>query len=146
MSNVVMSQNNIIFVDKMTKESKLWKWPMVWFSFLALVSFVSFLFVPSNNTFQKSELIPVTITLGVLTCYFLYMYLYTSRYIVVVSNESIIIKTLLSCREVLLSEIDSHSITRHKKTELYKVELIMQTTKVSFYTKQPELMRKIMPR
>ena len=104
---------SILIKDNFTKESKIWRMPMILFFVLARI----LPFVLIFNHVSIKEFIQMEIFLITVGCYFLYLYLYTYKYNVTVTEEKIILETLFKRTDVNFKDIKEHSCNKYKKTQ-----------------------------
>lgn len=120
-----------IFKDDMKKESKLYKYPMILFFALAtLFPFVSFW-----NDIKTADLILGVISFLLISCFFLYGYLYAYKYNVIVFNNKIVLNTLFKSIEIQYKDIKSYSCRRYKKSVFFQFSFFCKEKKYIIYTR-----------
>ena len=127
-------------IDNMKKESKHWKFAMLFFLVLTLL----FPLVLMWNDLENYEFI-LGQSFFVLTCfYFLYGYMYTDRYNICVTREKVIIKTMFRRTEVLTKDIETYSCKRIRRSEMYQFLVSVNGTKVLISTRYRDDVEKLL--
>ena len=129
-----------IIKDDMVKESKMWKKPMVFF-FVLVAAFPSVLIW---NDIEATSIIVVELLYLLIGCFFLYGYLYTCKYKVLVTSEKIVLKTLFKKVEVLLKDIKSYNCKRYKKSEFYQFFILYKEGGVMINTRYKDDFKKLL--
>ena len=122
---------SIIMKDDMVKESNRWKLPMILF-FILVVCFPLGLMW---NDIPIVEVILGEVSFLLIFCYFLYGYLYTLRYKVVVTDEKIILKTLFKNMEISLKNIQNYDCKRYRKSEFYQFRIFCNGKQILIHTR-----------
>ena len=122
---------SILIKDNFTKESKIWRMPMI--LFFVLASILPFVLI--FNHVSIKEFIQMEIFLITVGCYFLYLYLYTYKYNVTVTEEKIILETLFKRTDVNFKDIKEHSCNKYKKTHFYQFIICTNDRKLLIYTR-----------
>lgn len=105
-----------IINDDMIKESKIWKIPMIIFFVLTALFPLALIW----NDIHSIEFIFGELFFALMSCYFLYGYLYTHKYRVIITTEKIELKTLFKSIEIKLKDIKAYYCKRYKKSEFYQ--------------------------
>ena len=129
-----------IIKDDMVKESKAWKNPMIIFFVLAVL----FPLVLIWNDITIDEFVFGEIFFILICCYFLYGYVYTQKYKVVVTNEKIVLKTLFKSVEVQFKDIKTYNCKRYGKSEFYQFYLFIKDRKVLVNTRYKDEFKKVL--
>ena len=112
-----------IFVDNMKKESRLCFYPMIIFFSFSILCPIGVKLVPQSDGFSSGDLIAIVISYLLIACFFLYCYLYAIKYQVTVTQESVFLKTLFGSKRIYLSEIESYTCKRYRKSEFYQYNI-----------------------
>ena len=131
---------DIIIKDDMIKESKSWKKPMI----IAFILSVLFPLVPIWNNISNTDVILGEIFFILIGCYFLYGYLYTYKYKIIVTNEKIVLKTLFKTIEIKIENIKTYKCKRYKKSEFYQFFILCNEKKYLINTKHREDLEKLL--
>ena len=131
---------DIIIKDDMIKESKSWRPPMIIFYILSAL----FPSVPIWNDITMTEVILGEIFFILIGCYFLYGYLYTYKYKLIVTNEKIFLKTLFKTIEIKIENIKTYKCKRYKKSEFYQFFILCNEKKFLINTKHRDDLEKLL--
>lgn len=131
---------DIIIKDDMVKESKAWKNPMIIFFALAAL----FPLVLIWNNIKTTEFILGEVFFILVGCYFLYGYLYTYKYKVVVTNEKIVLRTLFKSVEVQVKDIKTYNCKRYRKSEFYQFLVFWNEKKILINTRHKDDLEKLL--
>lgn len=125
---------NIIVIDSMVKESKIWKTPMIIFYVLATI----FPCVLIWNEIKITEFVLCEVFLILLGSYFLYGYLFSYKYRLIVSNEKIVLKTLFRKIEINICNIEKYTCKRYRKSVFYQFRLFIKDKHILVNTRYKE--------
>ena len=130
-----------IIKDDMVKESKAWKNPMIIYFVLAALFPLVLIW---NNNIKTAEFFLGEVFFILAGCYFLYGYLYVYKYKVVVTNEKIVLKTLVKSVEVQFKDIKTYNCKRYRKSEFYQFNLFIKDKKVLINTRYKDEFEKVL--
>lgn len=133
---------NIMMKDDMVKESKRWKLPTILFFILAVLFPLGLIW----NDIPTVEVILGEVSFLLIACYFLYGYLYTFNYKVIVTDEKIMLKTLFNNSEISLKDIQSYDYTRYRKSEFYQFRIFFNGKKILIHTRYCDDLEKLLKR
>ena len=131
---------DIIIKDDMVKESKVWKNPMIIFFVLAAL----FPLLLIWNNIKTIEFILGEVFFILVGCYFLYGYLYTYKYKVVVTDEKVYLKTLFRKIELNICDIKKYTCNRYRKSVFYQFNLFINDRKVLINTRYKDEFEKVL--
>ena len=131
---------DIIIKDDMVKERKVWKNPMIIFFVLAAL----FPLVLIWNNIKTTEFILGEVFFILVGCYFLYGYLYTYKYKVVVTDEKVYLKTLFRKIELNICDIKKYTCNRYRKSVFYQFNLFINDRKVLINTRYKDEFEKVL--
>ena len=77
-------------------------------------------------------------------CYFLYGYLYVYKYKVVVTNEKIVLKTLVKSVEVQFKDIKTYNCKRYRKSKFYQFLVFCKEKKILINTRYKDEFEKVL--
>ncbi len=128
---------NVVIKDDMTKEGKVAKPPMIVFFVLATLFPLVALFplVLIWNQISTVEFILGELFFLLMACYFMYVYLYASKYKVSITKEKIILKTLFKYIEIETKDIKTFSCKRYRKSEFYQFHIFTNNKKTLINTR-----------
>ena len=129
-----------IIKDDMVKESKVWKTPMILFFVLTAL----FPLVLIWNNIKTTEFILGEVFFILVGCYFLYGYLFTYKYKVVVTNEKIVVKSLFKSVEVQFKDIKTYNCKRYRKSEFYQFLVFCNEKKLLINTRYKDDFEKLL--
>jgi len=129
-----------IINDDMVKESKIWKRPMIMFFVIAALSPLSLIWEKMKTT----DFISIEVFYILIGCFFLYEYLYSYKYKVVVNNEKIVLKTLFRCVEIQFKDIKTYNCKRYRKSKFYQFFIFFEKKKILIYTRYKDDFEKIL--
>lgn len=131
---------NIIINDNMLKESKMWKIPMIIFYVFAVIFPLALIWNEMNTTeFVLGEVFHI-----LLGSFFLYGYLYTYKYQVIVTNEKIVLKTLFRNIEIKIKDIKTYNCKRYRKSVFYQFLVFYKENKTLINTRYKDEFEKIL--
>jgi hypothetical protein len=133
---------NIMMKDDMVKESNRWKLPTILFFILAVLFPLGLIW----NDIPSFEIILGEVSFLFIACYFLYGYLYTFRYKVVVTDEKIMLKTLFNNTEISLKDIQNYDYKRYRKSEFYQFRIFCNGKKILIHTRHRDDLEKLLKR
>lgn len=136
--------NEIILIDDMKKESKVWLIPMILFFLLSILCPISVKLVYQGNDFSDRDLIFATLIFILIASYFLYGYLYAIKYKVTVTTDKIILKTLFKNIQFNVSDIKNYYFKRYMKSVFYQFTIFYLDRKVLINTRYYEELDKIL--
>ena len=131
---------DIIFKDDMVKESKTWKNPMLLFFVFAVLFPLTLIW----NNIKITKFILGEVFFLIVGSYFLYGYLYAYKYKVVVTNEKIVLKTLLKNVEVQFKDIKTYNCKRYRKSEFYQFLVFCKEKKILINTRYRDDLEKLL--
>lgn len=134
--------NNAIFKDDMLKESKLWKTPMLFFFILASIFPLALIW----NEIKMIDFILGEAFLMLIGCYFLYCYLYTCKYKVIVTDERIFLRTLFKSVDIEFKNVDAYYCKRYRKTQFYQFIVLCKNNKTIIITRFKDELEKALVR
>lgn len=131
---------DIIIRDNMTEESKIWKIPMIWFFILAAL----FPLVLIWNEIKTIEFVLGEMLFVLLGSYFLYGYLYTYQYEIIVTKEKIVLKTLFERIEIEFEDIETYTCKRYRKSRFYQFSICCKNKIILINTRYKNEFEKIL--
>lgn len=127
--------NEILLIDDMKKESKVWLFPMILFFLLSILCPIIVKFVYQGNGFSDRDLIFAALIFILIASYFLYGYLYAIKYKVTVTTDKIILKTLFKNLQLNISDIKNYLFKRYKKSVFYQFTIFYLDQKILINTR-----------
>lgn len=127
----IIPMSNIIIRDGMAKESKVWKIPMLLFFALSAL----FPFTLIWRSIEPIDFILGELMVILIGCYFLYEFLYSLKYEIVVTNDKLVLKTLFSEKTINLKDVTAYSYKRYKKTQFYQFLIFCQDDSIRVNTR-----------
>ncbi len=131
---------NVIIKDDMIKEGKTSKNPMILFFVLSAL----FPLVLIWNEIKIIEFILGELFFLIITCYFLYMYLYTIKYKVSITKDKIILITLFNHIEIEIKDIKTFNCKRYRKSQFYQFLIFTNNKKTLINTRYKDEVGKLL--
>ena len=131
-----------VIKDDMLKESKYWKNPM-FFSFFLTALFPTTLVW---NSMKTIEFILGELSFFLIACFFLYAFLYTCKYKILVTSEKIILRTIFKSIEIQINEVSTYAYKRYRKTCFFQFTVFLKRGKVVLYTRYKDELKEILDR
>ncbi len=126
---------HVILSDNWKKESKVWLEVMIFVGILAIAVPLAFYFKPISED-PLWDAIRTAIVFFMLFCLSLYGFLYSTIYLIKVTEEKITRKTLFGKYECYLNDIQEFTYKRYnKKSELYLFILTVHEKRIKIYTR-----------
>lgn len=125
-----------IIIDGMQKEGKKIKYLMILGYVLTLLSFV-YAYV-NNKSVLDDDVFMMLIVYFCFGTFGLYMWLYSIKYKLTITNDKINLKTLFSKIEINIGDINKYACNRYNKSEFYQFNLYVKDKKILINTRYKE--------
>lgn len=126
--------NTIQLKDDMKKESKYWAIPMIFFYILTVLV----LFAGQYLYYQTKpnwEIWQYSIAYFIIGNFFLYCYLATIKYKIIIVDNTLIIENLFKKTEFNLADTEKYIYKRYRKSTFYRFQIYCKNKKIIFYTR-----------
>ena len=125
-----------LIVDGMQKEGKKIKYLMILGYALTILSFV-YAYV-NNKDILDDDVFMMLIAYFCFGTLGLYMWLYSIKYKLNITNDKIHLKTLFSKIEINIADINKYACNRYNKSEFYQFNLHVNDKKILINTRYKE--------
>jgi hypothetical protein len=125
-----------LIIDGMQKEGKKIKYLVILGYGLTILSFV-YAYV-NNKSILDDDVFMMLIVYFCFGTFGLYMWLYSIKYKLTISNDKINLKTLFSKIEINIDDINKYTCNRYNKSEFYQFNLYLKDKKILINTRYKE--------
>ena len=125
-----------LIIDGMQKEGKKIKYLVILGYELTILSFV-YAYV-NNKSILDDDVFMMLIVYFCFGTFGLYMWLYSIKYKLTISNDKINLKTLFSKIEINIDDINKYTCNRYNKSEFYQFNLYLKDKKILINTRYKE--------
>ena len=130
-------------VDGIKQEGKAYRILMILgYVFCALYPLA--MLVAKNSEFSNKDIIKAAISFFALGCTGLYGLIYSKKYRIEITEETITLITLFRTKELSMHEITRYSYKRYRRSALYIFTLRTQGRSIQLYTRYQEELREIL--
>jgi len=125
-----------LIIDGMQKEGKKIKYLVILGYGLTILTFV-YAYV-NNKSILDDDVFMMLIVYFCFGTFGLYMWLYSIKYKLTISNDKINLKTLFSKIEINIDDINKYTCNRYNKSEFYQFNLYLKDKKILINTRYKE--------